>query len=176
MRTINETYTESNYSTFIKESFQKNSSGYYPLLKFKENLYNTCQSKFSEFANSKKGDLKLIVNNKINQKMSINDYFNNSSNDTGSEKLTPIPIINKRKIKNEDEKKELNKFQRNVVLMRRLEYANKMKKKTLKKKYNSQINQIIFIQKIIRGYLVRKVIGQVNIINETLLNFLLFLQ
>ena len=172
MRTINETYTESNYSTFIKESFQKNSSGYYPLLKFKENLYNTCQSKFSEFANSKKGDLKLIVNNKINQKMSINDYFNNSSNDTGSEKLTPIPIINKRKIKNEDEKKELNKFQRNVVLMRRLEYANKMKKKTLKKKYNSQINQIIFIQKIIRGYLVRKVIGQVNIINETLLNFL----
>ena len=172
MRTTNDTYTDSNFSTFIRDSYQKNSLGYYPLLKFRENLYNICQSKFSEFANSRKDDLKLIVNNKIFQHISISDYFNNSSNDTSSDRLTPIPIINKRKLKNESEKKELNQFQRNVVLMRRIEYTNKMKKKTLKKKYNNQINQIIYIQKMIRGYLVRKVIRQVNIINETLINFL----
>ena len=172
MRTTNDTYTDSNFSTFIRDSYQKNSLGYYPLLKFRENLYNICQSKFSEFANSRKDDLKLIVNNKIFQHISISDYFNNSSNDTSSDRLTPIPIINKRKLKNESEKKELNQFQRNVVLMRRIEYTNKMKKKTLKKKYNNQINQIIYIQKMIRGYLVRKVIRQVNIINETLMNFL----
>jgi len=167
---MTETYTESNCPSFIKDSFQR-SSGYFPLLKFKENLYNVCQSKFSEFINNKRGDLKLIINNKINQQISINDYINNTSNDTGSEKLTPIPIINKRKIKNEGEKKELKKFQRNVVLMRRLEYANKMKEKSLKKKYNNKIKHIIKIQKMIRGYLVRKVINQVNIINDTIMNF-----
>ena len=173
MKTTNETYTESNYSSFVKETNQRNSLGNFPLLKFKENLYNTCQLKFSEYINNKKGDVKLIVNNKINQQISINDYFNNSPNDTDySNKLTPIPSINKRKIKNEGEKKELKNFQRNVVLMRRLEYANKMKEKNLKKKYKNQINQIILLQKIIRGYLVRKVINQVYIINETLINFL----
>ena len=167
---MTESYTESNCPSVIKDSSQRN-SGYFPLLKFKENLYNTCQSKFSEFINNKRSDLKLIINNKINQQISINDYINNTSNDTGSEKLTPIPIINKRKIKNEGEKKELKKFQRNVVLMRRLEYANKMKEKSLKKKYNNKIKHIIKIQKMVRGYLVRKVINQVNIINDTIMNF-----
>ncbi len=173
MKTTNETYTESNYSSLVKETNQRNSLGNFPLLKFKENLYNTCQTKFSQYINNKKSDLKLIVNNKINQQISITDYFNNSPNDKDySNKLTPIPSINKRKIKNEGEKKELKNFQRNVVLMRRLEYANKMKEKNLKKKYKNQINQIILLQKMIRGYLVRKVINQVNIINETLINFL----
>ena len=167
---MTESYTESNCPSVIKDSSQRN-SGYFPLLKFKENLYNTCQSKFSEFINNKRSDLKLIINNKINQQISINDYINNTTNDTGSEKLTPIPIINKRKIKNEGEKKELKKFQRNVVLMRRLEYANKMKEKSLKKKYNNKIKSIIKIQKMVRGYLVRKVINQVNIINDTIMNF-----
>ena len=135
MKTTNETYTESHYSSFVKETNQRNSLGYFPLLKFKENLYNTCQSKFSEYINNKKSELRLIVNNKINQQVSINDYFNNSPNNADySNKLTPIPSINKRKIKNEGEKKELKNFQRNVVLMRRLEYANKMKEKNLKKK------------------------------------------
>ena len=168
MKITNETCADSNYSSFAKEASQKN----FPLLKFNENLYNICQSKFSNYINSKKTDLRLMVNNKINQQISINDYFNNSPNDNDSNKLTPIPSINKRKIKNEGEKKELKNFQRNVVLMRRLEYANKMKEKSLKKKYKNKNKQIILLQKIIRGYLVRKVINQVNIINETLTNFL----
>ena len=117
MKTTNETYTESNYSSLVKETNQRNSLGNFPLLKFKENLYNTCQTKFSQYINNKKSDLKLIVNNKINQQISITDYFNNSPNDKDySNKLTPIPSINKRKIKNEGEKKELKNFQRNVVL------------------------------------------------------------
>ena len=171
MRTTNETCTDSNYSSFIKDSYQKNSFGYYPLLKFKENLYNTCQSKFSEYINNKKGDLKLVINNKINQQISINEYIHNSLNELGNYKLTPIPSINKRKLKNEGDKKELKNFQRNVVLMRRLEYDNKMKEKSMRKKYKNKTNQIILLQKNIKGYLVRKVINQVNIINETLNNF-----
>ena len=46
-----------------------------------------------------------------------------------------------------------------------------MKEKSLKKKYNNKIKHIINIQKMVRGYLVRKVINQVNIINDTIMNF-----
>jgi hypothetical protein len=42
----------------------------------------------------------------------------------------------------------------------------------MKQKYNNKINNIIYLQKIIRGYLVRKIIRQVNIIKETLINFI----
>jgi hypothetical protein len=96
-----------------------------------------------------------------------------TANDISSDKLTltPIPYISKRRIKNNIEKNDLNNFQRNVVLMRRLEYESKMKEKKMKQKYKNQIPKIIHLQKIIRGYLVRKVINQVNIIKETLINF-----
>ena len=169
MKTNYETYTESNYSSYLKDSNQKNSSGYYPFLKFNESLYNKCQSKFSEFASNKKNDLKLLVNSQTKEKISIKDFLENSSNDIN--KLTPIPFINKRKIKNEREKKDLKNLERNVVLMRRLEYANKIKEKNLKKKYNNNISHIIFLQKMARGYLVRKVIFQVNIISDSLKKF-----
>ena len=169
MKTTNETYTESNYSSFIKDSNQKNSYNYSPFLKFNENLYNKCQSKFTEYASNKKKDLKLMINSQTKEKISIKDFFENSSNDIS--KLTPIPFINKRKIKNEEEKKELKNLERNVVLMRRLEYANKIKENNLRKKYNNKIAHIIFIQKVTRGYLVRKVIYQVGIINDSLRKF-----
>ena len=55
--------------------------------------------------------------------------------------------------------------------MRRLEYSNKIKENNLKKKYNNKIGYIIFIQKMARGYLVRKVIYQVGVINESLKKF-----
>ena len=169
MKTNHETYADSNYSSNNKDSNQKNSLVLYPFLNFNESLYNKCQSKFSEFATNKKNDLKLMINSQTKEKISIKDFLENSSNDIN--KLTPIPFINKRKIKNEGEKKELKNLQRNVVLMRRLEYANKIKENNLKKKYNNKIEQIIFLQKIARGYLVRKVIFQVNIISESLKNF-----
>ena len=169
MKTNHETYADSNYSSNIKDSNQKNSLVLYPFLNFNESLYNKCQSKFSEFATNKKNDLKLMINSQTKEKISIKDFLENSSNDIN--KLTPIPFINKRKIKNEGEKKELKNLQRNVVLMRRLEYANKIKENNLKKKYNNKIEQIIFLQKMVRGYLVRKVIFQVNIISESLKNF-----
>ena len=54
-------------------------------------------------------------------------------------------ILNKI-IKNEGEKKELKNLERNVVLMRRLEYSNKIKEDNLKKRYNNKIGYIIFIQ------------------------------
>ncbi len=173
MRVSNETFNESNYSTKIDCSNPRTSSGYFPLLKFNENLYNSCQSKFSKYIKNKRNDIKLIVNNKINQHISINDYMSKTNKDLSSDKLTltPIPYVSKRRIKNNIEKKDLNNFQRNVVLMRRLEYESKMKEKKMKQKYRNQIPKIIHLQKIIRGYIVRKVINQVNMIKETLTNF-----
>ena len=173
MRVSNETFNESNYSTKMDFSNLRTSSGFFPLLKFNENLYNSCQSKFSKFIKNKRNDIKLIVNNKINQHISIDDYLSKTNNDISSGKitLTPIPYVSKRRIKNNLEKKDLNNFQRNVVLMRRLEYESKMKEKKMKQKYKNQIPKIIHLQKIIRGYIVRKVINQVNLIKETLINF-----
>ena len=160
--------TESNNSSNIKEINNKNPIGYFPLLKFKENLYNSCQSKYSEFINSRKSDIKLIIDNKTNQQITLDDYISNYN----FSELTPIPFINKRKIKNSQENKELKNYQRNAVLMRRIEYENKMKQNKLKKKYDNQKDKIIYLQKIIRGYLVRKVIKQVKIIQNTLSNFI----
>ena len=164
---------ESNYSTNIKCSKPKLFSSSFPLLKFNENLYNYCQLSFSKYLSNKRNDIKLIINNKINQHISFNDYVTNISKNTSSDqlKLTPIPFINKRKIKNAIEKKDLNNFQRNVVLMRRLEYESKMKEKKIKQKYNSEISKIIKLQKLVRGYFVRKVINQVNMIKEILKTF-----
>ena len=173
MKVSKESLIETNYSTNIKWSKPRISSGSFPLLKFNENLYNSCQLNFSKYLSNKRNDIKLIINNKIYQHISLNDYITNISNNTNSDqlKLTPIPFINKRKIKNAIEKKDLKNFQRNVVLMRRLEYESKMKEKKLKHKYNSEIPKIIKLQKIIRGYFVRRVINQVNIIKETLKTF-----
>ena len=166
----NKSCSESNISLYTKENNRKTVNGYFPLLKFKENLYNSCQTKFSNFLN-RSNDIKLLVNNKINKKISINDYIINSYNNLNENKLTPIPYINKRKLKNNIEKRELKNFQRNVVFMRRLEYTNKMNEKKIKKKYKNQESKIIILQKVIKGYLVRKVIYQINIIKETLANF-----
>ena len=93
--------TESNNSSNIKEINNKNPIGYFPLLKFKENLYNSCQSKYSEFINSRKSDIKLIIDNKTNQQITLDDYISNYN----FSELTPIPFINKRKIKNSQENK-----------------------------------------------------------------------
>ena len=164
----NKSHVESNYSIYNTEGDNKASLGYFPLLKFNENLYNSCQSKYCHFLNNRKTDIKIIINNKLNQQISLEDYISNSN----FNELTPIPFINKRKIKNNLEKKELKNFQRNVVLMRRLEYSNKMKQKSMKEKYHNKMPQIIYLQKIIRGYIVRKIIKQVNLIKDTLDNFI----
>ena len=170
--TTNNSISESNTSIYIRDNNnnRKTVSGYFPLLKYKENLYNSCQSKFSKFLN-KSHDIKLLINNRINEKISINDYIVNSYNNLNENKLTPIPYINKRKLKNNLEKKELKNFQRNVVFMRRLEYTNKMYENKIKKKYKNDTSKIIILQKVIRGFLVRKIIFKINIIKETLANF-----
>ena len=126
--TSNDSYSESNISLYTKENNRKTTSGFFPLLKYKENLYNSCHSKFSKFLN-RSNDIKLLINNKMNKKISLNDFIINSYNNLNENKLTPIPYINKRKLKNNLEKKELKNFQRNVVFMRRLEYTNKMNEK-----------------------------------------------
>ena len=104
MKATNETCSESFYTSYTKDTNQKSSSKFHPLLKFKENLYNLCQSKFSKYASNKKDDLKLMINSQTKEAISIKDYLDNTSNDMN--KLTPIPFINKRRLKNEREKKE----------------------------------------------------------------------
>ena len=160
---------DSNNYIYNNDPYRRISSGYFHLIKFNQNLYDSCQLKFSKYISIKKDDIKLMIDNKVNHKIPLNEYiakiYNNNSN---AKELTPIPYINKRKINNNLEQNDLKNFQRNVVLMRRLEYSNKIKEKKITQKYRNQIPKIIYIQKIVKGFMVRKIIKQVNIIKETL--------
>ena len=120
MKTESDNYNESNYSIYTRGSNNRTTSGNFPLLKFNENLYNSCQTKLSNFINNRKDDIRLIIDKKINQQISLNDYLNTTTNCSSLNELTPIPFISKRKIKNKEEKKELKNYQRNVVLMRKI--------------------------------------------------------
>ena len=59
MMQANDSFSESNISLYTKDNKRKTSSGYFPLLKFKEKLYNSCQTKFSKFLN-RSNDIKLL--------------------------------------------------------------------------------------------------------------------
>ena len=160
---------DSNNYIYNNDPYRRISSGYFHLIKFNQNLYDSCQLKFSKYISIKKDDIKLMIDNKVNHKIPLNEYiakiYNNNSN---AKELTPIPYINKRKINNNLEQNDLKNFQRNVVLMRRLEYSNKIKEKKITQKYRNQIPKINKIKKIVKGFMVRKIIKQVNIIKETL--------
>ena len=60
---------------------------------------------------------------------------------------TPLPFKSNRKIKNQNEKKEIEKMKNSVVALRRLEYVNFLKNK---KKYSTK--KITFIQQYWREY------------------------
>lgn len=60
---------------------------------------------------------------------------------------TPLPFKSNRKIKNQNEKKEIEKMKNSVVALRRLEYVNFLKNK---KKYSTK--KITFIQQYWRQY------------------------
>ena len=80
MKIENENYNESNYSIYTRGTNLKTTSGNFPLLKFNQNLYNSCQSKLSKFINHRKNDIRLIINKKINQQISFDDYITNTTN------------------------------------------------------------------------------------------------
>lgn len=80
--------------------------------------------------------------------------------------LTPLPYKSNKNLKSKREKDELMKLQRNAVVMRMIEYTQKMNNNDIKYKYIHCTNYILQIQKVIRGYVVRKAIKDIKMIQS----------
>ena len=144
------------YNNYIKDSSISERDNSLPViyLKYKED--------FSKYLNKNQNTIKLLVNNSTLQKITASEYLIKKNNYKDKKKvLTPIPYYSDKIIKSDKEKKELNKLERNAVCMRRIEYSYRMEQNKIMVKYGNKINEIIFIQKYIRGYLIRDVISDV---------------
>ena len=144
------------YNNYIKDSSISERDNSLPViyLKYKED--------FSKYLNKNQNTIKLLVNNSTLQKITASEYLIKKNNYKDKKKvLTPIPYYSDKIIKSEKEKKELNKLERNAVCMRRIEYSYRMEQNKIMVKYGNKINEIIFIQKYIRGYLIRDIINDV---------------
>ena len=132
-------------------------------------LYSFFQEKYSNYIHQRRNDLKFFISNKINSKITCDEYLNSEEQ---IKKLTPMPYIPKSKIINFNQEKEFNEFKGNIKMMRRYEYAQKIDQSKLLLKYSTKnIPNIILIQKVIRGFLVRKIMEEVKLLKETLTRF-----
>ena len=147
---------DSNAETSSKSTYQQGSIF---SKSFIDNLYYKYKYNFANYLIENKDSIKLLVNNSTMKKMDVADYFHNLDS---SESLTPIPHMMKKKYKSEKEKKEFSKIERDAVCLRRIEYSYIYKQNLIIQKYNNNINNIILIQKIYRGFLFRQIMKEIK--------------
>lgn len=158
----------------MKENFEDSSS------------FSNMKKRAPYGAPSKTNKVKLLNLKKIDSCEKVVTFTR--KNIVRNNNLTPIPLIQKKKIKNLNEKFECTKAERTAVQLRRIEYANSMKEKAMTKnktdirRNNAAIiiqnwyrailyrnKNLILLQAHIRGYLARKsiteLISYANILN-----------
>ena len=86
--------------------------------------------------------------------------------------MTPLPYKSNKNLKSKREKDELMKLQRNAVVMRMIEYTQKMNNNDIKYKYIHCTKYILQIQIVIRGYVVRKAIKDIKMIQSQIESFI----
>ena len=94
-----------------------------------------------------------------NKKTSNEEQGNEEQRGAGSNKLTPMPQLQKKGNTNNVNKDVFAKAERSAVVMRRMEYNAKLaNRKTVKKPTNKgpQLSKVRFLQKMMRGFLIRK--------------------
>ena len=132
-------------------------------------LYSFFQEKYADYIHQRRNDLKFYTSNKINSKITCDEYLNSPEQ---VKKLTPMPYISKRKIINFNQEKKFNEFKGSIIMMRRYEYTQKIDQSKLLLKYSiKNIRNIVLIQKVIRGFIVRKIMNEVKLLKETLTHF-----
>ena len=136
-------------------------------------LYEKYKNDFSTYLIKHKHTLRLLLNNSTLRNITAYDYMYNTCNNYA---LTPLPYKSMRKFHNERDKKEFKRIERNAVMMRRIEYTHKIKESKLKEKYGSNVHWVIYIQKIVRGYFMRKVIECVYMIKLQIQRFILHIK
>ena len=135
----------------------KNNNNNYSKNRLIDSIYLKSKNKFSSYLKSHKKSVKLFINQNTNKKITAKEFLKNNYQSD----LTPIPYKSNKKIKNEIDKKNFNKFKRNAIFLRRIEYTKNLNKFNSLKKYEKYTNKIILIQKFIRGFLVKIVIKDI---------------
>ena len=137
-------------------------------------LYEKCKIDFSNYLVEHKNTLRLLIQNSTLKNIRAADYINEQrrKNENDLYGLTPLPYKSMRKIKSEQEKEELKKLERNAVVMRMIEYTQKMINNNIKQKYFHFTTQIIYIQKVTRGFLVRKALTDILKLNTQFEHFI----
>lgn len=137
-------------------------------------LYEKCKIDFSNYLVEHKNTLRLLIQNSTLKNIRAADYINEQrrKNENDLYGLTPLPYKSMRKIKSEQEKEELKKLERNAVVMRMIEYTQKMINNNIRQKYFHFTTQIIYIQKVTRGFLVRKALTDILKLNTQFEHFI----
>ena len=137
-------------------------------------LYEKCKIDFSNYLIEHKNTLRLLIQNSTLKNIRAADYINEQrrKNENDLYGLTPLPYKSMRKIKSEQEKEELKKLERNAVVMRMIEYTQKMINNNIRQKYFHFTTQIIYIQKVTRGFLVRKALTDILKLNTQFEHFI----
>ena len=137
-------------------------------------LYDKCKIDFSSYLHKHKHSLRLLVDNTTLKKMFASEYISEQKQKNKNENctLTPLPYKSNKNVKSKREKDELMKLQRNAVVMRMIEYTQKMNNNDIKYKYIHCTKYILLIQKVIRGYVVRKAIKDIKMIQSQIETFI----
>lgn len=142
-------------------------------------LYQKYKDNFSSYLVKHKYTLRLLLNNSTLQNIKAYEYIYNThaqQDDNHELALTPLPYKSMRKFSNERDKKEFKRIERNAVMMRRIEYTQKIKENKLQEKYGSNVHCVVYIQKVVRGYFMRKVMECIYVIKCQIQRFVLHIK
>lgn len=151
-------------------------------------LYQRCSDNFKNYLHLYKQSLRLVVREPQSSFCSVNkvkvNEFVRSHHNVGSDvasrgkgdkkkHLTPLPYHSTKRVSSSKEQKDLKLLERNAVVMRMIEYAQRVKpNQHLKSKYINKVESIIYIQKILRGFILRKAFREVLLLYSKLQLFI----
>ena len=135
-----------------------------------DNLKSKLQKSLNSFIKNHQTTIILSGSKRFSDKSGVYYLKNKISNGDVDNSLTPIPIMNNKKINSRYEKNSLSKAERTAVYLRRMEYASGISNSKMIEKKNKERNKkiiyiqqwwrmmfkLIFIQKNIKGFLFRK--------------------
>ena len=154
-------------------------------------LYQKCSDNFKNYLHLYKHSVRLVVREPQNsfysvKKVKANDFIKGNLNNVGvfngdvvcgkvtkKKNLTPLPYKSTKRVSSSKEQKDLKSLERNAVVMRMIEYAQHIKSnKNVKSKYINKVDLIIYIQKILRGHILRKAVRDVLLLHSKLKSFI----
>ena len=166
-------FKKMSHSNHKHSSRCKYCTGFHKLIKREENI-------LSAYIENNVSFLTLLGNpryNKTSPFLFVEDHKNNLSEKTMG--LMPIPV-KKNRTKSVVNKSKLYNLQRGIVMVRRYQYGRKnffqaltyrSYDVTLIQKWWKNVGQIIMIQKMFRGYFIRKQVTGINNLHKFMNNF-----